>query len=45
MKSQQVQNQTSEVFAALPAKGVALLTTFRRSGEGVRHAGGDSRAR
>jgi PPOX class probable F420-dependent enzyme len=35
MKSQQLQDQTSETFAALPAKGVALLTTFRRSGEAV----------
>jgi len=35
MKSQQVQDQVGESFAALPAKGVALLTTFRRSGAGV----------
>src|SRR5262245_24764604 len=35
MKSQQVQDQTSGSFAGLPAKGVALLTTFRRSGAGV----------
>ncbi|HEX3269498.1 MAG TPA: PPOX class F420-dependent oxidoreductase [Ktedonobacterales bacterium] len=35
MKTQQIQGQTSEAFAALPAKGVALLTTFRRSGEAV----------
>ena len=35
MKSKQLQNQTCEAFAALPAKGVALLTTFRRSGQGV----------
>ena len=35
MKSQQIQDQTSEAFAALPTAGVALLTTFRRSGEGV----------
>ena len=35
MKTQQLQDQTSGAFAALPAKGVALLTTFRRSGQGV----------
>ena len=35
MKSQQVQDQAGKVFAALPAKGLALLTTFRRSGEAV----------
>jgi PPOX class probable F420-dependent enzyme len=35
MTSQQVQHQAGEAFAALPAKGVALLTTFRRSGEAV----------
>src|SRR5262245_41631810 len=35
MKSQQVQDQVSGSFAALPTKGVALLTTFRRSGEAV----------
>jgi PPOX class probable F420-dependent enzyme len=35
MKTQQIPYQTSEPFAALPTKGVALLTTFRRSGQGV----------
>jgi PPOX class probable F420-dependent enzyme len=35
MESQKIQDQTGEAFAALPAKGVALLTTFRRSGEAV----------
>ncbi|HEY7021135.1 MAG TPA: PPOX class F420-dependent oxidoreductase [Ktedonobacterales bacterium] len=35
MKSQQIQDQAGEAFAALPTKGVALLTTFRRSGEAV----------
>jgi PPOX class probable F420-dependent enzyme len=35
MKSQPIQDQMSGSFAALPAKGVALLTTFRRSGEAV----------
>src|SRR5689334_13127539 len=35
MKSQQVEDQISGSFAALRAKGVALLTTFRRSGESV----------
>jgi PPOX class probable F420-dependent enzyme len=35
MLTQQIHDQASEPFAALPAKGVALLTTFRRTGEGV----------
>jgi PPOX class probable F420-dependent enzyme len=35
MTSQQVQDQARGSFAALPAKGVALLTTLRRSGVGV----------
>jgi PPOX class probable F420-dependent enzyme len=35
MQTQQTQDQTNSPFAALPAKGVALLTTFRRTGEGV----------
>jgi len=35
MKSQQIQDQASETFAALPTKGVALLTTFRRIGDAV----------
>jgi PPOX class probable F420-dependent enzyme len=35
MKSQQLQDQTDSVFAALPTAGVALLTTFRRTGEAV----------
>jgi uncharacterized protein len=35
MKSQQIAGQTNETFAALPTKGVALLTTFRRTGEAV----------
>ncbi|HEY7094809.1 MAG TPA: PPOX class F420-dependent oxidoreductase [Ktedonobacterales bacterium] len=35
MKSQQIQDQASGSFVELPAKGVALLTTFRRSGEAV----------
>ena len=35
MKSQQLQDQTGHAFTALPAAGVALLTTFRRSGEAV----------
>jgi PPOX class probable F420-dependent enzyme len=35
MQTQQTQDQTNSPIAALPAKGVALLTTFRRTGEGV----------
>ena len=35
VKTQPIQDQTSGWFAALPAKGVALLTTFRRSGAGA----------
>ena len=35
MKSQQLHDQTYSAFAALPTAGVALLTTFRRSGQGV----------
>jgi PPOX class probable F420-dependent enzyme len=35
MKSQQIQDQTDRVFATLPTAGVALLTTFRRTGEDV----------
>jgi PPOX class probable F420-dependent enzyme len=35
MKSRQAQDQVSGTFAALPTAGVALLTTFRRSGEAV----------
>ena len=35
MTTQQAEDQTSGSFAALPTKGVALLTTFRRSGAGV----------
>jgi PPOX class probable F420-dependent enzyme len=35
MKSQQLQDLASRSFAALPAKGVALLTTFRRNGAAV----------
>jgi len=33
MKSQQLQDQADSAFAALPTAGVALLTTFRRSGQ------------
>jgi PPOX class probable F420-dependent enzyme len=35
MKTQQMNDQAASAFAALPAKGVALLTTFRRSGASV----------
>jgi PPOX class probable F420-dependent enzyme len=35
MQSQQMADQTTGSFEALPAKGVALLTTFRRSGVSV----------